>query len=521
MPRAFVARPWLLAFGSLAAMIGLGGLLWLATRPSPRQPSDELVLYCTNALLRTARDVAADYEKECGTRIDIDTANSGELLSKLRLAGDRADLYLAAEESFIREARRQGLVAETLPVARQRVVVGLRPAGRNGGQAPPRIAAFADLLRDEVRLVLPNPELTAVSRAAARAVGPKSWEALLARSRTSGAHVAYAGTVSEAAQAVETGAADASLVWEATAREFGLEIAELPELRSAKETAWLGVAAASARPTAALHFARYLTARDRGELAVRQHHFQPIADADVWEDRPELLLMAGAMLKPGVDELVKDFEQREGVDITTDYEGCGLLVAQMKAIRAGTEKGKHFPDAYFSCDVSFMSQVEQWFEASQLVSQNDIVLVVPKGNPKHVESIEDVARPELRVGLGHPKNSALGKLTDDLLKKIGLGGKVHPAAEADAAHALVNQMLAGALDLIVVYRSNALSNPANADKLEVLRVDIPGAFARQPYAVAKDSEHKYLMRRLLAKILASKEHFQEKGFQWIAEERGP
>jgi hypothetical protein len=29
------------------------------------------------------------------------------------------------------------------------------------------------------------------------------------------------------------------------------------------------------------------------------------------------------------------------------------------------------------------------------------------------------------------------------------------------------------------------------------------------------------MRRLLEKILASQEHFRQKGFQWIAEGRGP
>jgi len=517
-----------LAVGSLAAMIALGLLLWLTTRPGPRQQSDELVLYCTNALLRTARDVAAEYEQEYGVKIDIDTASSGALLSKLRLAGDRVDLYLAAEESFIRDARRQGLVAETLPVARQHVVVGVRPGGPHAEPSPPRITAFTDLLKDEVRVVLPNPELTAVSKAAARAVGTKPWDALLERSRKSGARVAYAGTVSEAAQAVQTGAADAALVWDATAREFGLEAVELPEFRNAEETAWLGVAAASARPTAALHFARYLTARDRGELAVRAHHFQPIADADAWADVPSLVLMSGAMLRPGIEELLKDFQRREGVEITTEYNGCGVLVGEMKAIQAGQEKGKHFPDAYFSCDVSFMSQVQQWFEAATLVSQNDMVLAVPKGNPNHVASIEDLARPELRVGLAHPKNSALGALTDDLLKKLKLRDKVydpgrqHAIVHANAADTLVNQMRAGALDLIVVYRSNLLSNPENAEKyMDIMEMNLPEAVARQPYAVAKDSEHKYLMRRLLEKILASKEDFQKKGFRWIAEGRGP
>ena len=74
------------------------------------------------------------------------------------------------------------------------------------------------------------------------------------------------------------------------------------------------------------------------------------------------------------------------MEINTIYDGCGIHVAQMKAMRSG-EAGPsaHFPDAYFSCDVSFMSKVQQWFEASTIISRNDMVLCVPKGNPKQRE----------------------------------------------------------------------------------------------------------------------------------------
>jgi ABC-type molybdate transport system substrate-binding protein len=84
---------------------------------------------------------------------------------------------------------------------------------------------------------------------------------------------------------------------------------------------------------------------------------------------------------------------------------------------------------------------------------------------------------------------------------------------------LVNQMRAGALDLIVVYRSNVLSHSDNPDQvLEIVEMNIPEAIAIQPYAVAKDSDHKHLMGRLLDAILSpeSEKHFRDVGFQWIA-----
>jgi ABC-type molybdate transport system substrate-binding protein len=107
-----------------------------------------------------------------------------------------------------------------------------------------------------------------------------------------------------------------------------------------------------------------------------------LEDADAWEDRPELVLMSGAMLKPAIEELLKRFEEREGVRINTAYAGCGILVAQMKAIQGGQSAGKSFPDAYFSCDVSFMRMVQDWFEASTCISRNDMVLAVAR-NSRH------------------------------------------------------------------------------------------------------------------------------------------
>jgi molybdate transport system substrate-binding protein len=387
-----------------------------------------------------------------------------------------------------------------------------------------------DLLRDAVRVALPNPELAAAGRAAKRALrGTGQWEAIEKRIGGGGAKVSQVGKVTEAAQAVKIGSADAAIVWDATARQFGLTIVEVSVFQQQPETALIGVVAASAKPTAALHFARYLAASDRGEPVLREHHFQPIEDADVWEDRPALNLMSGAMLKPAVDELLKGFQKREGVDINTIYAGCGIHVAQMKAIKSQQNPGKQFPDAYFACDVSFMDQVQQWFEAARKISRNDMVLLVARGNPKGVKSIDDLARPELRVGLAHPVNSALGALTDDLLKKLGLHGKVydpsrkHAVVHSDAGHMLVNEIRTGALDLIVVYRSNFLSAGENpAKQLELIEMNIPQAVAIQPYAVAKDTHHKYLMRRLLEAILTpeSQKRFTGVGFQWVAEEQG-
>jgi len=518
------SKPWVWIGGGAILVVALVALL----RRSPQEAAapGELTMFCAAGLAPPIQEVAADYEKQYGVKIQLEPDSSGALLTKLRVAGNRADLYLTGEESFITQARSQGLVAEVLPVARHHVVIAVAPGN------PKKIATVGDLGREDLRIVLPNPDLTAIGKSAARALeGSEDWQSLLRRTKEANSRVSLVGTVNEAAQAIKIQAADASLVWDATARQFGIGLVEDPVLlETSTESILVSVVTASKRPTAALRFARYLTARDRGQPVLARHHLQPLDDADVWAERPELVLMSGAMLKPAVDDLLKRFSEREGVSINTIYAGCGIHVAQMKALKKGEPVGHLFPDAYFACDVSFMDKVQEWFEASRRISRNDMVIAVAKGNPKNVRSIDDLTRLDLRLGLAHPVNSALGALTDDLLKKLGLHEKVYakgrktPVVHADAGHMLVNQLRTGALDLIVVYRSNVLSHSENAKEyLDIVEMNLPEAMAVQPYAVARESQHKYVMRRLLEAILtpASRDHFQQSGFQWLAEEPSP
>jgi len=520
----FLLRPWLVTFGSLVVLAVVVLLLWRWPGHTELPAKEGLVVYCAAGVVKPVEEVAAAYEGEYGVPVRIEPGGSGALLSKLRIAPERADLYLAAEESYLREARQKKLIAEILPVARVHVVIAVR----NGN--PLRIRGIGDLLREDVSVAIPNPELAAVGRSVQRALaGGGEWEKLSARLQVPQPKVSLVGTVTEAAQAIKLGAAEAALVWDATAKQFGLEYVEPPEfLEKATEQIQIGVSTGTARPTAALHFARYLTAADRGQPVFARHFFQPLEDADQWEDRPQLVLMAGAMLKPAIDEQIKEFAAREGVDISTIYAGCGIHVAQMKAMKRGEAVPHRFPDAYFACDCSFMDMVQQWFEASRKIARNDMVLAVAAGNPHRVRSAEDLTRPELRVGLGHPQNSALGALTDDLLKKIGLHERVYrkdrryPVVHTDAGHDLVNKLRVGALDVAIVYRSNVLSHHKTGQHdVEIVEMNIPEAIAIQPYSVSQNSRHRYLMRRLLEKFLSPESHkrFTEVGFHWVAEEK--
>jgi len=88
-------------------------------------------------------------------------------------------------------------------------------------------------------------------------------------------------------------------------------------------------------------------------------------------------------------------------------------------------------------------------------------------------------------------------------------------AQLPAGDMLVNEMLAGALDAVVAYVSNATGHAA---ELEAIPIDVPCAVAVQPIAVGRESRHRQLTQRLLAALRSaeSRERFEANGFHWRA-----
>src|SRR5262249_21762237 len=155
----------------------------------------------------------------------------------------------------------------------------------------------------------------------------------------------------------------------------------------------IALAKTSKQPDDALRLARYIRARDKGARYFVAQGFTAVEEGESEAKRPELIVYAGAMLRPAVEETLNEFERREGVRITRVYNGCGILVSQMKT---GAQ-----PDLYFACDPRFMTQVEDMFGDPTTISRNQLVIAVPKGNPHGIKSLKDLGQKDLRVGVGH------------------------------------------------------------------------------------------------------------------------
>jgi len=482
----------------LAAL--LGGVAIYQHRSAPRAGQLTLTVYCAAGLKKPVEAVAEQYRQESGVEVRLQFGGSGTLLSALRVA-KQGDLFIAADDGSVADARKAEVAREVLPLAIQRPVIAVR-AGN-----PKNIHTISDLLRDDVKVALANPEAASISRVSKATLG-ETWEKLAAHAAV------MKPTVSEIASDLSLGAVDAAVVWDSIVGQFKLEAVAVPGLSDRKENASACVLNFTTQHAAALRFARYLAAPEKGGVAFKASGFTP-AGGDAWADKPELILYSGGVNRPAIEGLLKQFADREGVTVTTVFNGCGILCASMKTM--GDSSNPKYPDAYFACDLCFVPPVADVFPEAVILTETEIGIVVRKDNPRGVKTLADLAQPGLKVGLCNAEQSTLGYMTRGILKSSGLNDSVRKnvVVETPTADLLVTQMRAGALEAAIVYRVNF---QPSAEHLEYIPIQHEGAKAVQPFAVRANSPNQRLSQRLLAFLKANRGQFEQAGFSWRGDE---
>ena len=198
------------------------------------------------------------------------------------------------------------------------------------------------------------------------------------------------------------------------------------------------------------------------------------------------------------------------------FNGCGVLCAAMQAMNDTTNP--RFPDAYYACDICFVPPVEASFPEAVLLTETMIGIAVPKGNPKGIRTLADLAGPELKVGINNAQQSTLGFMTQGMLKQSALEEaiRLNVRAEVPTADLLINQIRTGSLDAVVVYEVNY---KLAEEHLDFIKIDHEGARAVQPFAVRVDSPRKLLGERLLAFMQKNRARFEASGFTWLENQK--
>jgi molybdate transport system substrate-binding protein len=255
----------------IASIAVVGGLLLLliSTGRSPRSDgaaAESLLLYCAAGVQPPVSEVIRDYEAANLVTVQMIPGGSGTLLSEIRVAG--GDLFVAADRQYLQTARESKLVGEIFPIATQTPVIVV-PKGN-----PQNIRSPGDLLQSGVRLSLADPKMAAIGKIVEGLLKKDDlWKRLWQKA------VIHRETVNQVANDVKLTAADAGIVWDATAMQYPtLEIVRVDAFAHSKNEIAVGIITATKHADAARRLAQYLTAPDQGLATFKKYGYAVVAE---------------------------------------------------------------------------------------------------------------------------------------------------------------------------------------------------------------------------------------------------
>lgn len=202
-------------------------------------------------------------------------------------------------------------------------------------------------------------------------------------------------------------------------------------------------------------------------------------------EETEILVAAAASLKNAYEEeLIPMFEaQYPGVTVKGTYDSSGKLQTQ---IEEGLEA-----DVFMSAAKKQMKALDEegMIDSDSIVDllENKIVLIVPAGSDKGIQSFEDIGKAD-SIALGDPASVPAGQYSEEALTNLGLWDQIQDKTSFGTnVTEVLNQVAAGSADAGIVYATDAASM---ADQVEVVAEAPEGSLKTRviyPVAVVKDS----------------------------------
>ncbi len=202
-----------------------------------------------------------------------------------------------------------------------------------------------------------------------------------------------------------------------------------------------------------------------------------------------LTIMCGAGIRAAMEPMRKAFEEKTGSSLRVNYAGSGTLLGQMTS---GTKA-----DLFLPGDAQWVKSArEKGLVGDQVVVAWFVpVIAVPKGNPAHIRSVNDLSRDDVKIGLGKSDACAIGNVSRDVMAAAGLDGKIKPKFEALTVNQLADQVKLGALDAAIIWDATAAQY---TDAFETVELEDPLTHAA-PLALAlvKDAKNPELARSFM------------------------
>jgi molybdate transport system substrate-binding protein len=208
------------------------------------------------------------------------------------------------------------------------------------------------------------------------------------------------------------------------------------------------------------------------------------------QSRSEIKVFAAASLTAAFNELGPQFSAANGgTRVTFNFAGSQALATQ---IQQGAPA-----DVFASADLNNMDKVKDLVGTPQNFASNLLAIVVEKGNPRGIKTLDDLASSDVKVVLAAEEVPA-GRYAKQILDQAGV--KVTPVSQEDNVKAVATKVSLGEADAGIVYVTDVT---AGGDKVE--GVDIPkeqNVTATYPIATVKASKAQDKAQAFMALVLS-------------------
>ncbi len=245
--------------------LALALLAFLATGCGRNSGSADgpLLLFCGSGLRIAADDLIRTFHERTGIRVEPTYTGSGCMTAQVEVGG-AGDLFMPGELFYMEQAADRGLVREWRVVAWFLPVIMVQPGNPHG------IRTLEDLYRPGLRVGLGDPKACAIGDFTPRLLAAHG---LSAEALAPNVTVTFA-TAPEIGTAVELGAVDAAIQWDAVAAMYldGADVVPIPTSEATRSAVPLGVLTSSRHRDRALAFLDFVASPD-GRAIFERHRY--------------------------------------------------------------------------------------------------------------------------------------------------------------------------------------------------------------------------------------------------------
>lgn len=218
-----------------------------------------LRLYCGAGIRPPAAELVAQFEREHGVKMESDYAGANILLSRIKLTRE-GDLYMPGDVRYVQQAEAEGLIASSVNACYFIPVILVAK------QSSKPVRGLADLAAPGLRVGFGDGEACAIGR-----VTEDILEKAGLREQIQPNIVFRSLTVNELGVQIKAGKLDATIVWDAIARQYSDvgEIVEIPPDANVISIVPVAVLKSAKHPQLARKFQKFVTSRRGREIFAR------------------------------------------------------------------------------------------------------------------------------------------------------------------------------------------------------------------------------------------------------------